>query len=65
MGIRAKPTHRVMMNGIIYLSPPNIKQTFDLHHVIYLNMTDSILSLDIHLIRLVPQSGHKTKIKPY
>jgi hypothetical protein len=24
-----------MMNGIIYLSPPNIKQTFNLHHVDY------------------------------
>jgi hypothetical protein len=36
MGIRANPTHKVMMNCIICLSPPNIKQTFDLHHVVYL-----------------------------
>jgi hypothetical protein len=28
-----------MMNGIIYLSPPNIKQTFNLHHVDYLILT--------------------------
>jgi hypothetical protein len=27
------------MNGIIYPSPPNIKQTFDLHHVIYIILT--------------------------
>jgi hypothetical protein len=25
-----------MMNCIIYLSPPNIKQVFDQHHVVYL-----------------------------
>jgi hypothetical protein len=25
-----------MMNYIIYLSPPNIKQTFDLQRVVYL-----------------------------
>jgi hypothetical protein len=25
-----------MMDCIICLSPPNIKQTFDLHHVVYL-----------------------------
>jgi hypothetical protein len=30
------PTNRVMMDCIICLSPPNIKQTFDLHHVVYL-----------------------------
>jgi hypothetical protein len=36
MSRRANPTHRVMMDCIIYLSPPNIKQTFDLHHVVYL-----------------------------
>jgi hypothetical protein len=46
------------MNGIIYLSPPNIKQTFDLHHVVYLThiyliMIDSIIPLDTQLIRLV------------
>jgi hypothetical protein len=35
MSIRANPTHIVMMNGIINLSPPNIKQDFDLHHVVY------------------------------
>jgi hypothetical protein len=28
-----------MMNGIIHLSPPNIKQTFNLHHVDYLILT--------------------------
>jgi hypothetical protein len=28
-----------MMGCIIYPSPPNIKQTFDLHHVIYLILT--------------------------
>jgi hypothetical protein len=28
-----------MMNDIIYLSPPNIKQTFNLHHVDYLILT--------------------------
>jgi hypothetical protein len=27
------------MNGIIYLSPPNIKQTFNLHHIDYLILT--------------------------
>jgi hypothetical protein len=27
------------MNGIIYLSPPNIKQTFNLHHADYLILT--------------------------
>jgi hypothetical protein len=47
-----------MMDCIIYLSPPNIKQTLDLHHVVYLThiyliMIDSIIPLDIHLIRLV------------
>jgi hypothetical protein len=41
------------MDCIIYLSPPNSKQTFILHHVDYLILTDSILPLDIHLIRLV------------
>jgi hypothetical protein len=45
---------KIMMD-IIYLSPPNIKQTFDLHHVVYLThvyfvLTDSILPFDIHLI---------------
>jgi hypothetical protein len=39
MSKRVNPTHRVMMNGIIYLSPPNIKQTFNLHHVDYLILT--------------------------
>jgi hypothetical protein len=58
MGIRANPTNRVMMNCIIYLSSPNIKQDFDLHHAvylthIYLSLTDSIILLYIHLIRLV------------
>jgi hypothetical protein len=36
MSIRANPNHRVMMNGIIRLSPPNIKWDFDLHHEVYL-----------------------------
>jgi hypothetical protein len=36
MSRRANRTNRVMMNCTIYLSPPNIKQTFDLHHVVYL-----------------------------
>jgi hypothetical protein len=36
MSIRANPTHRNMVNGIVYPSPPNIKQTFNLHHVDYL-----------------------------
>jgi hypothetical protein len=36
MSRRADPTNRVMMDCIIYLSPPSIKQTFDLHHVVYL-----------------------------
>jgi hypothetical protein len=46
------------MDCIFCLSPPNIKQTFDLHHVVYLThiyliLIDSILPLDIHLIQLV------------
>jgi hypothetical protein len=58
MGIRANPTNRVMMNCIIYLSSPNIKQDFDLQHavypiIIYLILTESIILLDIYLIRLV------------
>jgi hypothetical protein len=36
MSRKANPTNRVMMDYIICLSPPNIKQTFDLHHVVYL-----------------------------
>jgi hypothetical protein len=36
MSRRANPANRVMMNCIIYLSPTNIKQFFDLHHVVYL-----------------------------
>ena len=39
MNIRANQIHRVMTNGIIYLSPPNIKQTSNLHHVDYLILT--------------------------
>jgi hypothetical protein len=42
-----------MMDCIIYLSPPNVKQTFNLHHVDYLILTNSILPSYIHLIRLV------------
>jgi hypothetical protein len=65
MSIRANPTNSVMMKYIIYLSPPNIKQDFDLHHIVYLNhiyliLTNSILPWEIHLIRLVTQSRHKT-----
>jgi hypothetical protein len=33
---RANPTYRVMMECIIYMSPLNIKQGLDLHHVVYL-----------------------------
>jgi hypothetical protein len=36
MSIRANPTVRVMMDCIIYLCQPNVKQTFDLHHVVHL-----------------------------
>ena len=36
MGIRSNLANRVMMDCIICLSPPNIKQVFDLHHVVYL-----------------------------
>jgi hypothetical protein len=43
---RANPTHILMMDCIIYLSPPNIKQDFDLHHVVYL--TISILNIFIY-----------------
>jgi hypothetical protein len=34
--MRANPTIRVMMNCVICLFSPNIKQDFDLHHVVYL-----------------------------
>jgi hypothetical protein len=44
------------MNGIVYLSPPNVKQVFDLHHIVYLILTNSVLTLDIHLIQLVHQA---------
>jgi hypothetical protein len=55
MSRRANPTNRVMMDCIIYLSSLDIKQTFYLHHVVYLThiyliLKDSILPLDIHLI---------------
>jgi hypothetical protein len=58
MSRRANPTSRVMIDCIIYLSPPDIRQDFDLHHVVYLThiyliLTDIILPLEIHLIRLV------------
>jgi hypothetical protein len=36
MSRRADPTERVMMSCIISLSLPNVKQDFDLHHVVYL-----------------------------
>jgi hypothetical protein len=46
MSRRAIPTNSVMMDCIICLSPPNIKQDFDLHHVAYL----------IHIyLNLIPQ----------
>jgi hypothetical protein len=49
MSKRVNPTHRVMMNGTIYLSSPNIKQTFNLRHVVYLILINLTLPLDIHL----------------
>jgi hypothetical protein len=57
MSKRVNPTHRVMMNGIIYLSSPNIKQTFKLHHGVYLThiyliLIGSILPLEIPHIQL-------------
>jgi hypothetical protein len=36
MSIRSNLANRILMDCIIYLSPPNLKQTFDLHHVVYL-----------------------------
>jgi hypothetical protein len=30
------PTHRVLMDCIIYQPPPNMKPDFDLHHVVHL-----------------------------
>jgi hypothetical protein len=36
MSRRANLTNKVMMDSIICISPPNIKQVFDLHHVVYL-----------------------------
>jgi hypothetical protein len=44
MSTRANPTNSVMMDCIIYLSPPNIKQDFDLHHVVYLTHIYLILT---------------------
>jgi hypothetical protein len=38
MSRRSNSTSRVMMDGIIYLSPPNMKQDFDLHHEVYLTL---------------------------
>jgi hypothetical protein len=34
--MRSDPTNRVMKNCIVCLFPPNITQTYDLHHVDYL-----------------------------
>jgi hypothetical protein len=39
MSIRANPTHSVMMDCITHLSPPNVQQVFDIHHVDYLILT--------------------------
>jgi hypothetical protein len=39
MSRRANPTNSVMMNCITCLFPPNINQTFNLHHVDYLILT--------------------------
>lgn len=36
MGLRSNLANRVMMDCIICLFTPNIKQTFDPHHVVYL-----------------------------
>jgi hypothetical protein len=36
MSRRPNPINRVMMDCIICLSPPNINQTFDIHHVVYI-----------------------------
>jgi hypothetical protein len=49
------------MNGIINLSSPNIKQTFDLHHVVYLThiyliLADSILPWTFTLYYKLPQA---------
>jgi hypothetical protein len=33
--MKPDPTNKVMMDCIIYLSPPNIKQVVDQHHVVY------------------------------
>jgi hypothetical protein len=33
--MKSNPTNKVMMDCIIYLSPPNIKQVVDQHHVVY------------------------------
>jgi hypothetical protein len=33
--MKSDPTNKVMMDCIIYLSPPNIKQVVDQHHVVY------------------------------
>jgi hypothetical protein len=34
-----------MMNGIIYLSPANVKQVFDLHHIVCLILTKFYFNL--------------------
>jgi hypothetical protein len=34
-----------MMNCIIYLSPPNVKQVFDLHHIVCLILTKFYFNL--------------------
>jgi hypothetical protein len=36
MSRRSDPTHRILMDCIICLPSPDIKQDFDLHHVVYL-----------------------------
>jgi hypothetical protein len=62
MSIRANPTNRVMMDCIIYLYQPNIKQTFDLHHVVYLTHIYLILTVSAFRDRGVP--GPTSEMSP-
>jgi hypothetical protein len=68
MSRRANPTHRVMMDCIICLTPPNIKQTFDLHHVVYLihNYLNHIpptpmIYTDLESMRPIPKKKRSTR----
>ena len=61
---RSNPTSGVMMDCIICLSPPNIKQTFDLHHVgylthIYLNHISPIPMIYTNLESMRPRPEKK------